>query len=52
MPQMAPLMWTSLFIIFSISLILFSILNFFSYYQLTPSSKKMKFPQSSLMWKW
>nr|YP_010022501.1 ATP synthase F0 subunit 8 [Caryandoides hunanica]QON98911.1 ATP synthase F0 subunit 8 [Caryandoides hunanica] len=53
MPQMSPMMWFSLFIMFSISLILFNQINFFSYKPLI-----FKKPKSELIiknpmnWKW
>nr|QLY90230.1 ATP synthase F0 subunit 8 [Dicranomyia modesta] len=54
MPQMAPLSWLTLFIIFSITLIIFNTLNYFSY---TPnkssnSSKSKNVSSHLLNWKW
>nr|AGC22363.1 ATP synthase F0 subunit 8 [Hemicharilaus monomorphus] len=53
MPQMSPLMWFSLFIMFSITLILFSQLNFFSF---KPSPiKSFESTKKEIMkinWKW
>nr|QNE85806.1 ATP synthase F0 subunit 8 [Tipula flavolineata] len=53
MPQMAPINWLVLFILFSITLIIFSTLNYFSFLPSTPKSlqteKKNKTP---LNWKW
>nr|QVT11094.1 ATP synthase F0 subunit 8 [Rhagoletis cornivora]QVT11107.1 ATP synthase F0 subunit 8 [Rhagoletis cornivora] len=52
MPQMAPLGWLSLFIIFSITFILFSMMN---YYSMIPKSPKFQISQKStksLNWKW
>nr|YP_010693012.1 ATP synthase F0 subunit 8 [Rhagoletis batava]WCB98141.1 ATP synthase F0 subunit 8 [Rhagoletis batava]WCB98154.1 ATP synthase F0 subunit 8 [Rhagoletis batava]WCB98167.1 ATP synthase F0 subunit 8 [Rhagoletis batava] len=52
MPQMAPISWLSLFIIFSINLILFSMMN---YYSMIPKSPKSQISQKSfesLNWKW
>nr|URX53411.1 ATP synthase F0 subunit 8 [Cryptotermes parvifrons] len=52
MPQMMPMSWLSLFIMFSATLILFATLN---YYTVTPSVKvttKGKTPTSTLNWKW
>nr|YP_010257219.1 ATP synthase F0 subunit 8 [Teratura megafurcula]QVM19043.1 ATP synthase F0 subunit 8 [Teratura megafurcula] len=54
MPQMAPMSWLFLFFMFSIALMLFSIINyFFTIYQ--PSSaptEETSLPQISLNWKW
>nr|QHF17843.1 ATP synthase F0 subunit 8 [Acrotaeniostola dissimilis] len=53
MPQMAPISWLSLFIIFSITFILFSMMN---YYSIIPQSTKSDIKKStmsnSLNWKW
>nr|YP_010392981.1 ATP synthase F0 subunit 8 [Tipula aestiva]UPX88782.1 ATP synthase F0 subunit 8 [Tipula aestiva] len=53
MPQMAPINWLLLFIIFSITLIIFNILNYFSFLPNNPNlfqpKKKMN---TSLNWKW
>nr|YP_009992948.1 ATP synthase F0 subunit 8 [Zeugodacus cilifer]QNO34158.1 ATP synthase F0 subunit 8 [Zeugodacus cilifer] len=53
MPQMAPIGWLSLFIIFSITFILFSMMNYYSVIPQTPKSQiPSKFTTSSLPWKW
>nr|WNG77938.1 ATP synthase F0 subunit 8 [Helius pluto] len=54
MPQMSPLMWLSLFIIFSITLILFNTLNYFSFLPTSPPSKNMnnKINTIPMNWKW
>nr|YP_010693233.1 ATP synthase F0 subunit 8 [Bactrocera moluccensis]WCB99038.1 ATP synthase F0 subunit 8 [Bactrocera moluccensis] len=53
MPQMAPIGWLSLFTIFSITFILFSMMN---YYSMTPKILKSKISNNhsttSLNWKW
>nr|YP_003331344.1 ATP synthase F0 subunit 8 [Acmaeodera sp. NCS-2009]ACM45040.1 ATP synthase F0 subunit 8 [Acmaeodera sp. NCS-2009] len=52
MPQMAPLNWFILFIIFTIALIVLSLLN---YYQNTPKTIEIKPTISStykINWKW
>nr|YP_010238600.1 ATP synthase F0 subunit 8 [Ceracris hoffmanni]ARU80767.1 ATPase subunit 8 [Ceracris hoffmanni] len=53
MPQMSPLMWFSLFIMFSITLILFNQMNFFSYKtnKIKSADKKM-IKSKNLIWKW
>nr|YP_010759050.1 ATP synthase F0 subunit 8 [Ramburiella turcomana]WEX31960.1 ATP synthase F0 subunit 8 [Ramburiella turcomana] len=53
MPQMSPLMWFSLFIMFSITLILFNQMNFFSYKpKIIESNKKGMIKSKNLIWKW
>uniref|UniRef100_A0AB39A5Y2 ATP synthase complex subunit 8 n=1 Tax=Senometopia prima TaxID=3234324 RepID=A0AB39A5Y2_9MUSC len=53
MPQMAPIGWLSMFIIFSISFMIFNMMNYFLFIpsnpKLTLLSKKMK---KTLLWKW
>nr|YP_010613566.1 ATP synthase F0 subunit 8 [Rivellia apicalis]WAR64258.1 ATP synthase F0 subunit 8 [Rivellia apicalis] len=53
MPQMAPIGWLTLFIIFSLSFILFSMMN---YYSMIPQAPKSKVSESKLNqpmnWKW
>nr|AYQ22815.1 ATP synthase F0 subunit 8 [Coscineuta sp. OR249] len=52
-PQMSPLMWFSLFIMFSLILILFNQMNFFSF-KLNPikSMEKKMIKLNNLNWKW
>nr|YP_009740735.1 ATP synthase F0 subunit 8 [Calliptamus barbarus]QID03710.1 ATP synthase F0 subunit 8 [Calliptamus barbarus]QOS48938.1 ATP synthase F0 subunit 8 [Calliptamus barbarus]UBK10267.1 ATP synthase F0 subunit 8 [Calliptamus barbarus] len=53
MPQMSPLMWFSLFILFSIVLILFNQMNFFSFKQMPiKSAEKGTIESKNLIWKW
>nr|YP_010894901.1 ATP synthase F0 subunit 8 [Phortica tanabei]WJW73414.1 ATP synthase F0 subunit 8 [Phortica tanabei] len=53
MPQMAPIGWLSLFLIFSISFILFCILNYYSYIPTSPKSLNLKTNNlNSMNWKW
>nr|AIT96946.1 ATP synthase F0 subunit 8 [Togoperla sp. KW-2014] len=53
MPQMAPISWLTLFIAFSIILLLFNSLNFFMYLPSSPStSPKSSIAQTPLNWKW
>nr|YP_010296680.1 ATP synthase F0 subunit 8 [Rhagoletis cerasi]UMI33247.1 ATP synthase F0 subunit 8 [Rhagoletis cerasi]UMI33260.1 ATP synthase F0 subunit 8 [Rhagoletis cerasi]UMI33273.1 ATP synthase F0 subunit 8 [Rhagoletis cerasi]WCB98180.1 ATP synthase F0 subunit 8 [Rhagoletis cerasi]WCB98193.1 ATP synthase F0 subunit 8 [Rhagoletis cerasi] len=53
MPQMAPINWLSLFIIFSITFILFNMMN---YYLVIPKSPKSMIYKKSdnqhFTWKW
>nr|YP_010693220.1 ATP synthase F0 subunit 8 [Bactrocera fulvicauda]WCB99012.1 ATP synthase F0 subunit 8 [Bactrocera fulvicauda] len=53
MPQMAPIGWLSLFIIFSITFILFSMMNYYSVIPKTPKTETSKsYSTTSLNWKW
>nr|YP_004123628.1 ATP synthase F0 subunit 8 [Acrida cinerea]ADB43142.1 ATP synthase F0 subunit 8 [Acrida cinerea]APD14833.1 ATP synthase F0 subunit 8 [Acrida cinerea] len=53
MPQMSPIMWFSLFIMFSIVMIMFNQMNFFCYKPKTiTNNKEMKTKSNKLMWKW
>nr|YP_009093769.1 ATP synthase F0 subunit 8 [Ulomoides dermestoides]AIS67601.1 ATP synthase F0 subunit 8 [Ulomoides dermestoides] len=51
MPQMSPLNWLSLMILFSAILVLFNTLNFYSFsYQV--KQKKLSFKKKETNWKW
>nr|QEH58853.1 ATP synthase F0 subunit 8 [Caroperla siveci] len=53
MPQMAPISWLSLFIVFSLILLMFNYLNYFSFFTSTPSiSTDTKINQTAMNWKW
>nr|YP_010616035.1 ATP synthase F0 subunit 8 [Dolichopus galeatus]WAU47309.1 ATP synthase F0 subunit 8 [Dolichopus galeatus] len=53
MPQMAPLSWLSLYAVFSITLILFCVVNYYIFVPLAPQkSKSEKLSSNSLNWKW
>nr|YP_009728649.1 ATP synthase F0 subunit 8 [Macroxyela ferruginea]QHR79723.1 ATP synthase F0 subunit 8 [Macroxyela ferruginea] len=52
MPQMAPINWLILFIMFSLILLLFNILNYFCFQYKLPSLSKTKFNQPTMNWKW
>nr|YP_009266288.1 ATP synthase F0 subunit 8 [Hieroglyphus tonkinensis]ANJ44377.1 ATP synthase F0 subunit 8 [Hieroglyphus tonkinensis] len=53
MPQMSPLMWFSLFIMFSMAMILFNQMNFFSFKNKKITSEEMnKIKSKNLNWKW
>nr|YP_009687558.1 ATP synthase F0 subunit 8 [Limonia phragmitidis]QDX14940.1 ATP synthase F0 subunit 8 [Limonia phragmitidis] len=54
MPQMAPISWLSLFLIFSITLMIFCTLNYFSFTPNTPkkSNSNNLINTNSLNWKW
>nr|YP_010454759.1 ATP synthase F0 subunit 8 [Paegniodes cupulatus]QZZ23948.1 ATP synthase F0 subunit 8 [Paegniodes cupulatus] len=53
MPQMAPLSWLTLFIVFSGTLILFNLVNYFLYTPSAPdSSSASTFKAPPFNWKW
>nr|YP_010022592.1 ATP synthase F0 subunit 8 [Sarcophaga josephi]QOP39440.1 ATP synthase F0 subunit 8 [Sarcophaga josephi] len=54
MPQMAPINWLMLFIIFSIAFIIFNVMNYYSFIPTMPKSNLLIKTQSinSLNWKW
>nr|YP_009176809.1 ATP synthase F0 subunit 8 [Delia antiqua]ALJ11008.1 ATP synthase F0 subunit 8 [Delia antiqua] len=54
MPQMAPIGWLSLFIIFSITFMIFNMMNYYSFLPSMPKSTLIYKSQqmNSLNWKW
>nr|UZC53692.1 ATP synthase F0 subunit 8 [Ultragryllacris pulchra rubricapitis] len=52
MPQMAPLNWLSLFIMFSLTLILFAMINYFYFKPKLPLPSKNLISNLTLNWKW
>nr|QKD74989.1 ATP synthase F0 subunit 8 [Suillia sp. HeleYD1] len=53
MPQMAPIGWLSLFIIFSITFVLFNVMNYYSVLPTAPKSQNVqKTSSKSMSWKW
>nr|YP_009740982.1 ATP synthase F0 subunit 8 [Sphingonotus ningsianus]QID04009.1 ATP synthase F0 subunit 8 [Sphingonotus ningsianus]QOL00871.1 ATP synthase F0 subunit 8 [Sinophlaeoba bannaensis] len=52
MPQMSPLMWFSLFIMFSITMIVFNQMNFFSYKPSMIKSIEKTIKKENMNWKW
>nr|YP_010895018.1 ATP synthase F0 subunit 8 [Callicera aenea]WJW73531.1 ATP synthase F0 subunit 8 [Callicera aenea] len=53
MPQMAPINWLSLFLLFSLIFILFNMMNYFIYLPTTPKHKNLdKINKNSMNWKW
>nr|AQM39905.1 ATP synthase F0 subunit 8 [Deflorita sp. ZJZ-2017] len=54
MPQMSPLWWFLLFLIFSSTLITFNLMNYFIILPqpLMEDPSKSSLPHSSLVWKW
>nr|AML25953.1 ATP synthase F0 subunit 8 [Staphylinidae sp. BMNH 1274220] len=51
MPQMAPMNWLLLFIMFIAAFIMFNILNYYCF-MYTPKSSIKKKESSSISWKW
>nr|ASY97902.1 ATP synthase F0 subunit 8 [Miromantis yunnanensis] len=52
MPQMMPLSWLLLFILFSFLLLLFNILNFYTSNKLPLIKLQTKLMVKTLIWKW
>nr|UFZ12933.1 ATP synthase F0 subunit 8 [Protohermes cangyuanensis] len=52
MPQMAPINWLMLFILFSMILILFNIMNYYIMIPNSPKSNSHYFKLQSSNWKW
>nr|YP_009630603.1 ATP synthase F0 subunit 8 [Neonemura barrosi]QBR55123.1 ATP synthase F0 subunit 8 [Neonemura barrosi] len=52
MPQMAPISWLSLFIAFSLILLIFNIVNYYSFLPATPEIEEKKISQTPFNWKW
>nr|YP_010713134.1 ATP synthase F0 subunit 8 [Cadrema minor]WDA94013.1 ATP synthase F0 subunit 8 [Cadrema minor] len=53
MPQMAPINWLFLFLLFSMIFLLFNVMNYYSIIPKTPDSKKTsELKTNSLNWKW
>nr|QNN85693.1 ATP synthase F0 subunit 8 [Bengalia sp. DZ-2020] len=54
MPQMAPIGWLSLFIIFSIAFMIFNMMNYYSFIPSMPKSTLISKTKTtnSLNWKW
>nr|UJG45179.1 ATP synthase F0 subunit 8 [Dolichopus brevipennis] len=53
MPQMAPLSWLSLYVVFSITLILFCMVNYYIFVPPAPQkSKSETLAKETFNWKW
>nr|AVE15751.1 ATP synthase F0 subunit 8 [Hierodulella sp. JZ-2017] len=52
MPQMMPLNWLMLFSFFSILLILFNVMNYYTSFNSNSSRPYMKMMTKTLTWKW
>nr|WAX39171.1 ATP synthase F0 subunit 8 [Anaplecta sp. 5 ZQW-2020]WAX39184.1 ATP synthase F0 subunit 8 [Anaplecta sp. 5 ZQW-2020] len=52
MPQMMPMSWLMLFMMFTTTFITFNVLSYFNYKQ-QPHNKKMKnYKNNTMTWKW
>nr|WNH42063.1 ATPase subunit 8 [Neoperla multiserrata] len=53
MPQMAPISWFLLFIVFSGALLMFNFLNYYFFLPTSPlTTQQQKIDQKPLTWKW
>nr|URX53372.1 ATP synthase F0 subunit 8 [Glyptotermes sp. 12 AB-2022a] len=52
MPQMMPMSWLMLFIVFSTALVLFSTMNYYIHNPKNKTTKKNKIKTKNLNWKW
>nr|YP_010446949.1 ATP synthase F0 subunit 8 [Chyliza bambusae]UTM10314.1 ATP synthase F0 subunit 8 [Chyliza bambusae] len=52
MPQMSPINWLSLFILFSLTFMLFNMMNYFLIIPSSSQSKTSSKSTKSLVWKW
>nr|YP_009487735.1 ATP synthase F0 subunit 8 [Anopheles gilesi]AWB98553.1 ATP synthase F0 subunit 8 [Anopheles gilesi] len=53
MPQMAPINWLILFLIFSLTLMVFNILNYYCFnYSPLKAPQSLFFTSNKLNWKW
>nr|URX52932.1 ATP synthase F0 subunit 8 [Cryptotermes cynocephalus] len=52
MPQMMPMSWLSLFIMFSTTLILFATLNYYTLILKTKTNESKKISNKFMNWKW
>nr|YP_010461162.1 ATP synthase F0 subunit 8 [Strophopteryx fasciata]UUF92093.1 ATP synthase F0 subunit 8 [Strophopteryx fasciata] len=52
MPQMAPISWLTLFIAFSLILLIFNFMNYFSFLPKTPEISEKKISQTPFNWSW
>nr|URX54009.1 ATP synthase F0 subunit 8 [Glyptotermes sp. 14 AB-2022a] len=52
MPQMMPLSWLTLFTMFSMALVLFASMNYYSHVPKTSTPMKDKISLNNMTWKW
>nr|YP_010835953.1 ATP synthase F0 subunit 8 [Rhopalopsole subnigra]WGC89472.1 ATP synthase F0 subunit 8 [Rhopalopsole subnigra] len=52
MPQMAPISWLTLFIMFSLILLIFNFVNYFIFLPTAPKSSHTQILSPTMNWKW
>ncbi|YP_009270988.1 ATP synthase F0 subunit 8 (mitochondrion) [Agrilus planipennis] len=52
MPQMSPLSWLALFLVFSVTFVIFSIMNYYSMNYSASTNSKMKTQLKKINWSW
>nr|AYW52236.1 ATP synthase F0 subunit 8 [Ptilodactylidae sp. 2 ACP-2013] len=52
MPQMAPMSWTILFILFSLIFMLFNLINFYLFNYKNQYTESKNFSKNQFNWKW
>nr|YP_009472911.1 ATP synthase F0 subunit 8 [Nabicula flavomarginata]AST10128.1 ATP synthase F0 subunit 8 [Nabicula flavomarginata] len=52
MPQMAPIWWTTMFMMFIVALLLVMTINYFNVKYKSTSNKNIKIDSNHLYWKW
>nr|YP_010999478.1 ATP synthase F0 subunit 8 [Hetaerina titia]WPM98320.1 ATP synthase F0 subunit 8 [Hetaerina titia] len=52
MPQMAPMSWMMLFVMFSTTLLVMNTVNYYLYYPQMPKFQEKKKQIKTLNWKW
>nr|AMP43732.1 ATP synthase F0 subunit 8 [Heleodromia immaculata] len=52
MPQMAPIGWLSLFILFTLTFMLFCMMNYFLFLPQIKNYESKKYSSNSMNWKW
>nr|YP_010254866.1 ATP synthase F0 subunit 8 [Amphinemura claviloba]QUA05812.1 ATP synthase F0 subunit 8 [Amphinemura claviloba] len=52
MPQMAPISWLTLFIAFSLILLIFNFVNYYSFLPKSPEITQKTISSNSMNWKW
>nr|YP_009694039.1 ATP synthase F0 subunit 8 [Amphinemura yao]QEI04318.1 ATP synthase F0 subunit 8 [Amphinemura yao]WNS59296.1 ATP synthase F0 subunit 8 [Amphinemura chui] len=52
MPQMAPISWLTLFIAFSLILLIFNFVNYYSFLPKSPEITQKTISSNPMNWKW
>nr|QHD47985.1 ATP synthase F0 subunit 8 [Indonemoura auriformis] len=52
MPQMAPISWLTLFVAFSLILLIFNFVNYYSFLPKSPEISHKSIQSSAMNWKW